>query len=272
MDSKMGFPPSSYDEESAPPSYNDALSAPDVYNPTSSTSQYYSQQIQSQLSSLTSQISSLKTQKSLLAHAQDEKILSLLTTQIQLYLSAFAKSGLRRGTLILVPAKGLEEENALPTDFEDKKKEGIIEYDKLVKITDKDGTSIGEGELWFWNDENMAKRLAGYLKPAPDLKNAPLPPRKEEIKATATRTTTESSSSRGFWGRKKSSASKALETPPLMQDRKEPVEMPEVEQDAVKMNVEADEIVFRFENDFFVFETRRGWAVVVKLQVVQGKK
>lgn len=269
MDSKQGIPPSSYDEEAPPPSYNDVLSTP--YNPSSSTSQYYSQQIQSQLYDLNSQISSLKTQKSLLAHAQDEKILSLLTTQIQLYLSAFAKTGLRRGTLILVPAKALEEESALPTDFEDKKKDGIIEYDQLVKINDKEGVSDGEEEMWFWSDENMAKRLAGYLKPAPDLKNAPLPPRKEEVNAAAA--AAEPSSSRGFWGRKKSSV-KEPERPPLVEDRKvEPIELSnEVEQDRVLMNVKADEVVFRIENDFGIFETRRGWGIVLKLQVVQQRK
>ena len=267
MDSKQGFPPSSCDDEPAPPSYNDALSTP--YNPSSSTSQYYSQQIQSQLHTLTTQISSLKTQKSLLAHAQDEKILSLLTTQIQLYLSAFAKSGLHRGTLILVPAKGLEEENALPTEFEDKKKEGIIEYDQLVRIRDKEGNYDEEGEMWFWNDEPMARRLVGYLKPTPDLKNAPLPPRKQEVKAAAA----EPSSSRGFWGRKKSSA-KAAEQPLLVEDRKvDLVELPnEPEEDKVAMNVKAEEVVFRMENDFGIFETRRGWGIVLKLQVVQQKK
>lgn len=268
MDSKSGFPPAtSYDEESAPPSYNDALSMP--YTPNTSTSQYYSQQIQSQLSTLTTQISSLKTQKSLLSHAQDEKILSLLTTQIQLYLSEFAKTGLQRGTLVLVPAKGLEEENARPAEFEDKVKEGIIEYDQLVRIRDKEGSYDGEGEIWFWKDEEMAIRLAGYLKPAPDLKNAPLPPRKEEIKAATA--AAEPSSNRGFWGRRKSTPK-----PPLVEERRdikvEPVALPdETEQEKVLMDVKPEEVVFRFENDFGIFETRRGWGIVLKLKVQQAR-
>jgi len=269
MDSKSGFSPSSYDDEPAPPpSYNDSLTSGYNYSPNSSTSQHYSQQIQSQLQSLTTQISSLKTQKSLLAHAQDEKILSLLTTQIQLYLSAFAKTGLEKGTLILVPAKGLEDdEKALPVEFEDKVKEGIVEYDQLVKIRDKEGSYDGEGEMWFWRDEDMAIRLAGYLKPAPNLKNAPLPPRKEEVKAAA-----EQSSSRGFWGRKKSSVN-AAERPPLVEDRKaEPVALPaETEQEKVLMTVKAEEVVFRTENDFGIYETRRGFGIVLKLRVQQAK-
>lgn len=267
MDSKSGFPPSSYDDEPAPPpSYNDSLTSGYNYSPSSSTSQYYSQQIQSQLQSLTTQISSLKTQKSLLAHAQDEKILSLLTTQIQLYLSAFAKAGLEKGTLILIPSKGLEDDSkALPVEFEDKVKEGIVEYDQLVKIRDKEGSYDGESEMWFWRDEDMAIRLAGYLKPAKDLKNAPLPPRKEEVKAAA-------EPSRGFWGRKKSSV-KAAERPPLIEDRKvEPVVAPtETEQEKVLMDVRAEEVVFRTENDFGIYETRRGFGIVLKLRVQQAK-
>lgn len=268
MDSKRGFPPSSYDEEPAPPSYNDALTSGSSYGPNSSTSQFYSQQIQSQLHTLTTQISSLKTQKSLLSHAQDEKILSLLTTQIQLYLSAFAKTGLQKGTLILIPAKGLEEENALPAEFEDKK-EGVIEYDQLVKIRDKEGSYDGEGEMWFWRDEDMAIRLAGYLKPAPDLKNAPLPPRKQEVKAATA--AAEPSSSRGFWGRKKSAPKPAL----VEESRDVKVETDaipnEMEQEKVLMDVKAEEVVFRMENDFGIFETRRGWGIVLKLWVQQMK-
>ena len=265
MDSKSGFPPPpSSDEEPAPPSYDDSLTPGYSYAPSSSsTSQYYSQQIQSQLHTLTTQISSLKTQKSLLAHAQDEKILSLLTTQIQLYLSAFAKTGLEKGTLILVPAQGLGGEKALPVEFEDKAKEGLVEYDQLVRLRDKEDGNDQEGQMWFWRDEEMAVRLAGYLKPAPDLKNAPLPPRKEDVKAAA-----EPSTNRGFWGRKKSGA-KSAEMPPLVDDRKvEAAVLPtEGEQGRVLMNVQAEEVVFRTENDFGIFETRRGWGVVLKLRV-----
>jgi len=263
MDSKQGFPPSSYDEEPAPPSYTHALSTP--YSPSSpASSQYYSQQIQTQLHTLTTQISSLQTQKSLLAHAQDEKILSLLTTQIQLYLSEFAKRGLGRGNLILVPATALEEENAIPANFEDKIKAGIIEFDQLVRVRDKEGND--KDGLWFWNDEDMALRLAESLKPLPDSKKAPLPPREEEIQATSPR----QRSSRGFWGRKKSKP----ETPPSLEGiRTEHPEMPkEAREDKVSMDVKAEEVVFRFENDFGVYESRRGWGIVFQLQVTHGQK
>jgi hypothetical protein len=93
MDSKSQVPAYNENESNdpAPPSYSETISS--RYPPSSSTSQYYSSQIQSQLSSLTSQISSLQTQKDILSHAHDEKILSLLTLDIQLYLTDFAKEG-----------------------------------------------------------------------------------------------------------------------------------------------------------------------------------
>lgn len=266
MDSKTGIPPSSYEEGLAPPSYDESLSS-SRYEPGPSTSYYYSQQIQSQLNRLTTQVSSLKTQKFLLSHAQDRKILSLLTTQIEIYLSAFAKTGLETGTLILVPAKG-PEANANPAEFQDEKKGGIPQYDQFVRITDKEGTDDGEGEIWFWRDEDMAIRLAGYLKPAPDLKNAPLPPRKEQVKAAA-----ESSSSRGLWGRKKS-----VSKPPLIEERRDVKVQPDVlpseggrAQEEVLIDVKAEEVVFRTENDFGILETQRGWSIVLRLRVVQKK-
>ncbi|KUJ12241.1 uncharacterized protein LY89DRAFT_203008 [Mollisia scopiformis] len=130
-----------YADIEAPPSYNDTISSFPVSSTSSSPSAYYSSQISSQLQTLTTQISSLESQKSLLAHAQDEKILSCLTTHIQTYLSDFASTGLRRGTLILVPASGLKSTNAVPTDYDFKDPE---EYDRVVRMRGKEDGS-GDG-------------------------------------------------------------------------------------------------------------------------------
>jgi len=264
MDTKSAIPTSN-DEESAPPAYTEAVPA---YQPYSPTSQYYSHQIQDQLQSITTQIKSLETQKSLLSHAKDEKILSLLTTQIQIYLSDFAKTGLHKGTLILVPAKGVEDKNAVPVEYDFKNSD---EYDTIVRVNDKEADGYGEGYM-FWRDEDMARRLAGYLRPAKDLKNAELPPRKEQIKATEQASQT---ATRGFWGRKKSSAMGA-ERPALEvgQDLKVDL-LAKVarawSEDQVLMDVKAEEVVFRTENDFGIYETQRGWGLVLKLRVVLGK-
>lgn len=264
MDPKSAIPTTNV-EELAPPTYTESVPA---YQPYSSTSQYYSHQIQDQLQSITTQIKSVETQKSLLSNAKDEKILSLLTTQIQIYLSDFAKTGFHKGTLILVPAKGIEDENAVPVEYDFKNPN---EYDTIVRVNDKELDEYGEGYM-FWRDEDMARRLAGYLRPAKDLKNEELPPIKEKLKAAeqATQTT-----SRGFWGRKKSSVVGA-ERPALVevgQDLK--VEhLSKVaragSKDQISMDVKAEEVVFRTENDFGIYETQRGWGLVLKLRVVLG--
>jgi hypothetical protein len=258
MDTK--FPMSTPQEEAAPPAYTESASTTDYQpqnepipaasQPHSSTSQYYSHQIQDQLQSLTSQIKSVETQKSLLSHAQDEKILSLLTTQIQIYLSDWAKSGLHRGTLILVPSVAIPDEKALPVDFDFKDPDT---YDRVVRVRDKEAEDHGEG-MWFWNDEEKALRLARYLRPKKDLKNAELPPRKPE-----------SEKGRG-WGWKRGN-SRAAERPPLIGDAKMARTKTGHE---VLMTVKAEEVVFRTENEFGIYETQRGYGMVLKLRVVFG--
>jgi hypothetical protein len=268
MDSKSAIPTFT-DKEPGPPAYTESVSSVPAYLPYSSTSQCYSNQIQDQLQSITTQIKSLETQKSLVSHAKDEKILSLLTTQIQIYLSDFAKAGLIKGTLILIPAKGVEEENAIPVEYDFKSPD---EYDRVVRVKDKEADEYGEDSM-FWRDEDMARRLAGYLRPAEDLKNAELPFRKEQVKAA------EQASqpiSRGFWGRKKRSLigdtrpgfveeSRTLKVNPLVNVAGAGTE------DHVLMDVKAEEVVFRIENDFGIYETQRGWGIVLKLRAVLGK-
>lgn len=261
MDSKTGLP-TSYDEEVAPPSYTESNP---TYPATSSTSRYYSLQIQDQLHSLTSQITSLQTQQSLLSHAKDEKILSLLTTQIQTYLSDFANSGLQKGTLILVPASGLTNENAIPVEYDFK---NPSEYDRVVRVRDKEADEYGE--TWFWRDADMAERLAEYLRPVEDPRTKELPPRKEEVKLAEQSPT----SSRGFWGRKKSTA----ERPPLIEESRDSKgesisKTPVIEtKDRVAMDVKAEEVVFRFENDFGIYESERGYGIVLKLRIALARK
>jgi hypothetical protein len=272
MDSKSQVPAYNENESNdpAPPSYSETISS--RYPPSSSTSQYYSSQIQSQLSSLTSQITCLQTQKDILSHAHDEKILSLLTLDIQRYLTDFAKTGLQRGTLILVPAKGLEDDKALPVDYDFKNPE---EYDRVVRVRDKETDEYGDGNLWYWRDEDLAIRLAGYLRPPPDPRTMELPPRPEQVKAQVVESQSGNSSSRGFWGRKKSTT-KIVETPsPVEQSRDSKFDgdskvSPRDSEDRVVMDVKAEEVVFRTENEFGIYGTERGWGVVVKLKVILG--
>ncbi|KAH8684431.1 hypothetical protein BGZ60DRAFT_426815 [Tricladium varicosporioides] len=268
MDAKQGPPPSQYDDDGdAPPAYSD--------NAGISTSSYYSTQIRSQLSTLTHQISSAQTQRFLLSNAHDEKILSLLTNHIQAFLSDFANSGLGRGTLILVPANGLTDEKAIPSQYDFRDPES---YDQVTRVKGKDDPvrddwSGETGETWYWKDEDMALRLAQYLKPPPDPRKMPLPPRKEDLvpQPEAGR----SSPGRSFWGRKKSVVKPEVASPAnergdskVESDSRLPGMNDKADEGRVVMDVKADEVVFRTQNDFGIFETERGWAIILTLRLV----
>lgn len=262
MESKTDL--SSYHEEPAPPAYSDS-SYTTFSTSASSTSQYYSAQIQSQLSSLTTQISSVRTQAELISHAQEEKILSLLTNDIQIYLSDFANSGLKKGTLLLIPAASLLEagRNAVPTDYDFKTAD---EYDRVVRVRDEEDGA----KMWYWRDEDMANRLAGYLRPPPpNPRTLELPLRKEQGKTKA-----EAAPSRGFWGWKKGTIQQQPPEPKIKANNGCTNTKGEQKEsgDRVVMEVKAEEVVFRSENEFGMLCSERGYAVIVKLMVTLGDR
>ncbi|CAL3962371.1 unnamed protein product [Diplocarpon coronariae] len=252
MDAKAPLPSYCQEDGAAPPAYTDTISS---FHPTvsSPTSQYYSSQIQSQIATLATQISSAQTPKNLLSHAQDEKILGLLAHHIQLYLSDVANAGLAQGSLILVPARGIQDPTAIPTDYDFSEPS---EYDRVVKVRDKES---GGQELWYWHDEDMAMRLAGYLRPAGDPETLGLPRRREQVQPQS------QTKEWRLFGRKK-----ATERPPLAEERKDAKirSLGEVSGVRVAVDVRAEETVFRYENEFRMYEAERGWAIVVKLRAV----
>lgn len=150
-------------------------------------------------------------------------------------------------------------ESALPTDF-DFRDDGA--FDRLVRVP---GGKWASGMEWYWKDEEMAQRLAGYLRVEPPKqvlsKGTELPPRQEEEE-------------RGFWGWKKTSRSASQVVKPVKSEQrseKRDVGITGQESgDRVVMNVKAEEILFRTENDFGLLETERGWGIVVKLRVHLG--
>ncbi len=263
MDTKTSILPYTSEEEAAPPSYSDTISS---YHPTpsASSSQYYSSQIQSQITSLTTQISSIQTQKDILTHAHDEKILGLLTHHIQIYLSDFANTGLAKGSLILVPAKGVQDPKAVPTDYDFSE---TTEYDRVVKVSDKENGSYMGKELWYWDDEAMAKRLARHLRPTRDPRTLELPKRKEQIQPQ------QQAKGWRLIGRKKKE-----DRPPLIEERQDSQIQIDAKrlgrdyEDRVVVDVVAEELVFRTENEYGMYEVERGWGIVLKIRVDMGKK
>lgn len=265
MDTKTSAGPlgrSDFDFEE-PPSYSDTISSFPITNTSASPSSYYSTQISSQLRVLTTQISSLQTQKTLLGHAKEENILACLTTHIQTYLSDFATTGLNRGTLILIPANGSNNKDAKPTDayFRDPD-----DYDRMVKVRGKGDDA--EDDTWFWHDEKMAERLARCLRPAQDPSSRALPPRKEELKIKE-----EKKESKGFWSWKRSS----IKTPAIEESRDEkcPTKSSEGDtesDDRVIYDVKAETVSLRSENEWGIFEMEKGFGIVLRLRVMLSRK
>ena len=288
---KSGVPSTSYDNDPTdlpPPTYTESQNTSS--NPTPSTSfaldtkekhnssgshaspniQSLTSQIQSQLNTLLNDIRTTTQQKSLLQTSKGSKLLSLLTPPISSFLTNFATSGLQKGTLILVPASGMKDETALPVDyiFSD----NAHEYTKYVRVSDEDSErrieefrrekqkfgygyvaedENGEGEdLWWWNDEVMAKRLASQLRPVQKAAERELPARPVVNKDIG-------SSKSSFWSRSKRKE-KEVEKVPVTTERK---------QDKVVMDVEAEEVSFRLENDCGLYESKVGYGIVVRLKV-----
>lgn len=164
------------------------------------------------------------------------------------------------------------------------------EYDQVVRVRSKEETGSAE---WYWRDEDMAQRLARYLSPTPSWKELPSrrvdeavdepapetqAPRTAFVKQNE-RTSTEEMQkrSRGFFGFRQKGTITSIERPPTLDEREVKVTSDAKlanasSDDEVILNVKAEEVSFRVENDMGIFETQRGWAVVLKMRVELGRR
>lgn len=120
--------------------------------------------------------------------------------------------------------------------------------------------------LSWWRDERMAQRLAAYLQPRPPVKTE-----RREIQAAVVQVREEKKGGWGLWRRKTNSAvvtpsSSGVDRLPTTSIATTPFSGVE-QADRVKMSVRADEVTFRRENDFGVWESLNGWGIVVVIQV-----
>lgn len=207
----------------------------------------------------------------------------MFTTEIQNFFSDFAHSGVQRGTLILVPAAAVQA-GATPMEYDFRDQE---EYDRVARVKSKE--EVGDGQ-WFWRDEDMAMRLARYLSPTSAWTDLPsrsvaegiteesalssnqqvprlraMRPKKkvptEEIQAPKRR----------LFGRQRGTIT-SIEKPPTAEEKEMKAALDsklanEHSEDKVDLAVKAEEISFRTENEMGIFETQRGWAVVLKMKV-----
>lgn len=143
-------------------------------------------------------------------------------------------------------------------------------FDEWGRFDTDDRTGRGksgkaEGGWWF-ADEEMARRLATYLRPEANLE------RKQVQAAVVERKAVEKERSGwGRWGLGGGRKKAAEQAPPLVPP---PVSPPGLaspgsggEDDSVKMTVRAEEVTFRKENAFGVWESKSGWGIVVTVRV-----
>jgi hypothetical protein len=213
-------------------------------------------------------------------HSNDERILAMLAAEVQNYFSRFANSGMQRGTLILVPACAVSAA-ATPMEYDFRDPE---EYDQVVRVRNKEEKEIWD---WYWRDEDLARRLARYLSPMPSWKE--LPSRRvdgsgdEPASRTASgkqkeRTPTQEmqKKSRGFFNFRQKGTITSIERPATFDEREtkaasDAKSANASSDDEVVLNVKAEEVSFRAENDMGLFETQRGWAVILKIKIELGR-
>lgn len=123
------------------------------------------------------------------------------------------------------------------------------------------GTSKEEDELW-WKDENMARRLARYLQPVRKVMAVDRP--------TVAAKATEAKKAKSRWnilgGSRKTGneGSTPLPLPAAAASRSAAAVRVE---DDVSMNVTAEEVTFRRENEMGIWESSTGWGVVVRVRI-----
>lgn len=114
---------------------------------------------------------------------------------------------------------------------------------------DEPSSSTSRESLW-WSDDEMASRLARYLQPDRPRRAAPPPvaPPVQPKKSSG-------------WGMFR----KAESTPPPPPAPR----APRNEEDEVLMTVKAEEVTFRRENEFGIWESKTGWGLVVRVRIRQ---
>jgi len=118
---------------------------------------------------------------------------------------------------------------------------------------DEGGGAASEGgAAWWWADEAMARRLAGHLNPR--MGEGATASRGVERVAVA-----EEARSGWGWGKRKGAEPRPAAAAAAGRADVE-------ERHAISMAVRADEVTFRRENNFGVWESMTGWGIVVTLR------
>ncbi|KAI1373854.1 hypothetical protein F4677DRAFT_448146 [Hypoxylon crocopeplum] len=125
----------------------------------------------------------------------------------------------------------------------------------------------GNKPLW-WHDEEMARRLASYLQPKEEKEEHAQ--RSSVVQAVVEQRIPPKKEKKGWgWGRRASEQKSPEVQTPIPADIKTESGTPQEEQQkkGAEMRVTAQEVAFRHENEFGIWESVRGWGIIVSVQV-----
>lgn len=250
-------PTAAADDIDAPPSYTDTM----LSTPSPNT-------LATLLSNLPTHIR--QTQKHLVDthREQDNLILFAILPDVEAFLSspdiATAPSGISE--LVLIPASAVHDSWSL-TGLAERQSEGDVVRVAHVMLEHRNGdgekTDPGPGSWekgestnrpsnnWF-SDEGMARRLAGYLQPKDMVKTE-----RRDVRAEVEQKRKE----KGFFGLRRKRSEPSTPTSPGSNSHAEKTDS------GVSVRVRAEEVTFRKENDFGIWESMSGFGIVVRVTV-----
>ncbi|KAK3306181.1 uncharacterized protein B0T15DRAFT_494293 [Chaetomium strumarium] len=141
-------------------------------------------------------------------------------------------------------------------------------FDEWGRFDSSDAAaSSGRANEWWFRDEDMARRLAAYLRPEANLE-------RKHVQAAVVEKKAEEKAKTGLLGRlglgggRKKNVEQTL-SPAAPSPASPTLPSPRAgdEDDSIKMTVRAEEVTFRKENEFGIWETRTGWGIVVTVKV-----
>ncbi|KAK4233185.1 hypothetical protein C8A03DRAFT_39127 [Achaetomium macrosporum] len=166
------------------------------------------------------------------------------------------------------PAAGGEEDDDDDHDHVSSRGKGEPGFDEWGRFDTSDtAANSGRGNEWWFRDEDMARRLVAYLRPEANLE-------RKHVQAVVVEKKAEEKGKTGLLGRwglgggRKKNVEQTLSPPaaspvsPAL-----PNSRAADEDDSIKMTVRAEEVTFRKENEFGIWETRTGWGIVVTVKV-----
>lgn len=122
------------------------------------------------------------------------------------------------------------------------------------------GTGAAAGDLLWWNDEDMARRVAAHLRPAEHVVVE-----RRQVHAVVERAKEESKG--WLWRRKSAKTTPTTTAAPRATVAAGPRARAAVPDDSATMTVQAQEVTFRKENEFGVWESLNGFGVVVTVNI-----